>query len=79
LELQKKYGYAGWFRIQGYLEKDYIIILGETTIKKIMALNRRLHLALSRPIEIVKRESKEGPPKSQHPFEHLYTDFRYTE
>jgi transposase len=27
LELQKKYGYAGWFRIQGYLEKDYGIKL----------------------------------------------------
>jgi transposase len=77
LELQKKYGYAGWFRIQGYLEKDYGIKLGETTIKKIMRLNRQLHLAPSRPIEIVVRESKEGPAKSQHPFEHTFVDFRY--
>jgi transposase/transposase InsO family protein len=77
LELQKKYGYAGWFRIQGYLEKDYEIKLSESTIKKIMAMNRRLHLAPSRPVEVIIRESKEGPPKSQHPFEHLYTDFRY--
>src|SRR5262245_44257337 len=23
LTLQKKYGYAGWFRIKGYLEQDY--------------------------------------------------------
>jgi len=77
LELQKKYGYAGWFRIQGYLEQDYKIKLGESTIKKIMALNRRLHLAPSRPIEIVVKESKEGPKKSKRPFEHVYTDFRY--
>src|SRR5262245_7587678 len=32
LTLQKKYGYAGWFRIQGYLSQDYGIELGETTI-----------------------------------------------
>jgi hypothetical protein len=23
LTLQKKYGYAGWFRIKGYLERDF--------------------------------------------------------
>jgi transcriptional regulator with XRE-family HTH domain len=45
LELQKKYGYAGWFRIKGYLEQDYDIYLSPATIKKIMALNRRIHLA----------------------------------
>jgi hypothetical protein len=39
LSLQKKYGYAGWFRIKGYLEQDYGIYLSPTTIKKIMALN----------------------------------------
>jgi hypothetical protein len=25
LTLQKKYGYAGWFRIKGYLERDYCL------------------------------------------------------
>jgi hypothetical protein len=40
LELQKKYGYAGAFRIKGYLEQDYHIYLSEATIRKIMALNR---------------------------------------
>jgi hypothetical protein len=39
--LQKKYGYAGWFRIKRYLEQDYGIYLSPTTIKKIIALNRR--------------------------------------
>lgn len=77
LELQRKYGYAGWFRIQGYLECDYGIKLSETTIKKIMALNRRLHLAPSRPKVIVVKESKEGPLKSSRPFEHIFVDFRY--
>jgi transposase len=77
LELQKKYGYAGWFRLQGYLQKDYGIKLGESTIKKIMALNRRLHLAPLRPIEVIVKETKEGPPKSKQPFEHVYIDFRY--
>jgi hypothetical protein len=43
LTLQKKYGYAGWFRIQGYLaEPPYNIKLGETTIKKIMALTSQI-------------------------------------
>jgi transposase len=40
LELQKTYGYAGWFRIKGYLERDYGIRIGETTLKKIMRLNQ---------------------------------------
>ena len=35
LILQKKYGYAGWFRIKGYPENDYGIYLGSTAIKKI--------------------------------------------
>lgn len=77
LELQKKYGYAGWFRIQGYLEADYRIKLGADTIKKIMRLNRRLHLAPIRPVKIVSGEVREGPPKSRHPFEHIFLDIRY--
>lgn len=77
LELQKKYGYAGWFRIQGYLAKDYGITLGQTTVKKIMALNRKVHLAPQRPVEVVIREGREGPPRSKHPFEHCYVDLRY--
>jgi hypothetical protein len=40
----KKYGYAGWFRIKGYLEAEYGIYLSPTSIKKIMALNRRIHM-----------------------------------
>jgi hypothetical protein len=50
LELQKKYGYAGAWRIKGYLKKGYGVHLGETTIRKIMALNRRVHLAPQRPV-----------------------------
>jgi hypothetical protein len=79
LTLQKKYGYAGWFRIQGYLaEPPYSIKLGETTIKKIMALNRRVHLAPQRPITVVEgRAPREGPAKSRRPFQHVYVDLRY--
>ena len=44
LNLQKKYPTAGWFRVQGYLLKDHGIELGQTTLKKIMKLNRKLHL-----------------------------------
>ncbi len=78
LELQKKYGYAGAWRIKGYLEKDYVIYLGETTIRKIMALNRRVHLAPQRPVAEVKvRDAREGPPKSSHPFERTFVDIRY--
>lgn len=78
LTLQKKYGYAGWFRIKGYLEEDYGIYLSSTTIKKIMALNRRIHLAPQRPRpEPQEREIREGPPKSRHPFEHTFIDLRY--
>jgi putative transposase len=80
LELQKRYGYAGWFRIQGYLERDYGIRLGETTIKKIMRLNRQLHLAPPRPIKVEKiRDPREGPPKSERPFQHTYVDIRYVD
>jgi transposase InsO family protein len=42
-----------------------------------MALNRRVHLAPQRPVEVVMRESREGPPHSKHPFEHCYVDLRY--
>jgi transposase len=78
LTLQKKYGYAGWFRIKGYLEQGYSIYLSPTTIKKIMALNRRMHLAPQRPVVIVEvRDPREGPPKSRHPFEHTFIDLRY--
>lgn len=78
LKLQKKYGYdAGWFRIKGYLEKDYGIFLGESTIKKIMKLNRQLNLAPLKPIEIVSKEIREAPLKSQRPFEHTFIDIRY--
>jgi transposase/transposase InsO family protein len=78
LELQKKYGYAGAWRIKGYLEQDYHIYLSEATIRKIMALNRRLHLAPQRPITVVNaRDPREGPKKSKDPFEHTYIDLRY--
>lgn len=78
LTLQKKYGYAGWFRIKGYLERDYGIYLSPTAIKKIMALNRRVHLAPVRPVKVPEpRDAREGPPKSQHPFEHTFIDLRY--
>lgn len=78
LTLQKKYGYAGWFRIKGYLEADFEIYLGATTIKKIMALNRRLHFAPQRrqPDEDV-RKIREGPPRSTAPFQHTFIDLRY--
>jgi transposase len=78
LTLQKKYGYAGWFRIKGYLEQDYGIYLSPTTIKKIMALNRRVHLAPQRPVTIVEEcDPSEGPKKSRSPFERIFVDFRY--
>jgi transposase InsO family protein len=78
LELQKKYGYAGWFRIQGYLERDYGIQLGEGTLKRIMRQNRRVHLAPQRPTKDEQvRDRREGPPQSKHPFEHCFIDIRY--
>ena len=77
LQIQRRYGYAGWFRVQGYLEKDYGIQLGQTTIKKIMRLNRRLHLAPTPAAEVIERESREGPPVSRYPFEHAFIDLRY--
>jgi|SRR5215204_160519 len=77
LQLQKKYGYAGWFRIQGLLLAEYGIELGATTVKQIMRLNRRLHLAPRRPAKVVIRDPREGPKVSRHPFEHAYIDLRY--
>jgi len=77
LQLQKKYGYAGWFRIQGLLRSEYGIELGQTTIKQIMRLNRRLHLAPRRAVPLTLHEAREGPPVSRRPFEHTYIDIRY--
>lgn len=78
LELQQKYGYAGWFRIRGYLEADYGIRLSESTVKRIMRLNRLVHLAPRRPPKDEKvRDPREGPPVSRHPFEHCFIDIRY--
>jgi len=63
---------------KGYLEQDYGIYLSPTTIKKIMALNRRVHLAPQRPVTIVEeRDPREGPKKSRSPFEQIFVDFRY--
>ncbi len=77
LQLQQKYGYAGWFRIQGLLRLHYGIELSESTVKRIMHLNRRLHLAPRRPTNVVIRDAREGPPESRYPFEHAYIDIRY--
>jgi hypothetical protein len=77
LQLQRKYGYAGWFRIRGLLKAEYGIELGATTVKQIMRLNRRLHLAPRRPTGVMIRDAREGPPVSRHPFEHAYIDIRY--
>ncbi len=78
LTLQKKYDYAGWFRIQGFLEQDYGIYLSPATIKKIMALNRRVHLAPQRPVTVIEvRDPRQGPKKSHHAFERTFVDFRY--
>jgi transposase len=78
LELQRKYGYAGWFRIRSYLERDYGIRLGEGTLKRLMRLNRRVHLAPQRPARDEGiRDPREGPPVSRHPFEHCFIDIRH--
>jgi transposase InsO family protein/transposase len=77
LQLQKKYGYAGWFRIQGLLRSEYSIELSESTVKRVMRLNRRLHLAPHRPVKVMTRDAREGPPVSRHPFEHTFIDIRY--
>jgi transposase len=76
LRLQQKYGYAGAFRIRGYLERDYGIAVSERTVRAVMRLNRTVHLAPARPAPEV-RDSREGPPVSHHPFQHTYIDIRY--
>jgi len=54
------------------------VYLSPTTIKKIMALNRRVHLAPQRPVTIVEEhDPREGPKKSRSPFERIFVDFRY--
>ena len=77
LNLQKKYPTTGWFRLRGYLLKDHGIELGQTTIKKIMKMNRRLHLVpkISKPI--IESEPKEPPPRSREPFTYAFIDIRY--
>jgi hypothetical protein len=77
--MQRRYGYAGWFRVQGYGEKDDGLRLGPTTIKKILRLNRKFHWAPTPPVEVVEREPCETPPVSQHPFEHALIDLRYSD
>jgi transposase len=77
LQLQQKYGYAGWFRIQGLLRAHFRIELSESTVKRIMRMNRRVHLAPRRPLKMTIRDPREGPPISRHPFEHAYIDIRY--
>jgi hypothetical protein len=63
---------------KGYLEKEYGIYLGSTTLKKINALNRRIHLAPQRPVAVVEaHDPRERPQKSHHPFQYVYIDLRY--
>jgi len=77
LNLQKKYPTAGWFRLRGYLLKDYEIELGQTTLKKIMKLNRQLHLVPKVEKPIIEAEPKEPPPRSSEPFTYAFIDIRY--
>jgi transposase InsO family protein len=79
LTIQRKFGgKIGWFRVQGYLSSEYGIRLGEYTIKKIMNLNRRLHLAPQSPIKVEEpSEIREGPVQSKFPFENTFMDIRY--
>lgn len=77
LNLQKKYPAAGWFRIQGYLLKDHNLRLGQTTLKKVMKLNRRLHLIPKFEKPITEAEPKEPPPRSREPFTYAFIDIRY--
>lgn len=77
LSLQKKYPTAGWFRLRGYLLKDHHIELGQTTIKKIMKLNRRLHLMPKVEKPMIETELKEPPPRSTEPFTYAFIDIRY--
>lgn len=77
LNLQKKYPTAGWFRLRGYLLKDHDIKLGSTTIKKIMKMNRRLHLVPKVIKPVIEAEPKEPPPRSKEPFTYAFIDIRY--
>lgn len=77
LTLQRKYPTAGWFRLQGYLLKDFEIELGQTTIKKVMRLNRKLYLIPKVEKPLVEPEIKEPPPRSKSPFEYAFIDIRY--
>jgi transposase len=77
LNLQKKYPTAGWFRLSGYLRTDFGIDLGQTTIKKVMKLNRRLHLIPKIEKPIIEAEPKEPPPRSKVPFTYAFIDIRY--
>lgn len=77
LNLQKKYPTAGWFRLQGYLLKDYGVELGQTTLKKVMKLNRKLHLIPRIEKPIIEHEAKEPPPRSNEPFTYAFIDIRY--
>jgi len=77
LKLQQKYPTAGWFRIRGYLLKDYGIELGQTTLKKVMKLNRKLHLIPRIEKPIIEAELKEPPPRSKEPFTYAFIDIRY--
>lgn len=77
LSLQKKYPTMGWFRLRGYLLKDHGIELGQTTLKKVMKLNRRLHLVPKVEKPAIESEPKEPPPRSRHPFEYAFIDIRY--
>lgn len=77
LNLQKKYPTAGWFRLRGYLLKDHGIELGQTTIKKIMKMNRKLHLVPKVVKPIIEAELKEPPPRSKEPFTYAFIDIRY--
>ncbi len=77
LNLQRKYPTAGWFRLQGYLLKDYNLELGQTTLKKVMKLNRQLHLIPKFEKPITEAEPKEPPPRSREPFTYAFIDIRY--
>lgn len=77
LNLQKKYPAMGWFRLRGYLLKDHGIELGQTTLKKIMKMNRRLHLIPKVEKPIIEVEGREPPPRSNQPFEYAFIDIRY--
>jgi hypothetical protein len=61
LQLQKKYPGAGWFRLQGYLSRDFSIDLGQTTIKKIM---KRGSPSASGAAQAAKADRRKGRTRS---------------